>query len=112
MLGCVGTCEDSLPPFACHYQAQCCLAILSWMYFCRFIKRRSALYKLSSVLFVYDHTEHIKINLPFYFSLLAAILVTPFLMFFINVSSWNPGDAFVFSFFAHMLLLLVLVPFE
>lgn len=29
MLGCVGTCEDSLPPFAFHYQAQCCSAILS-----------------------------------------------------------------------------------
>lgn len=67
---------------------------------------------ISLLLFIYDHTEHIKINLPFYFSLLAAILVTPFLMFFINVSSWNPGDAFVFSFFAHLLLLLVLVPFE
>lgn len=67
---------------------------------------------ISLLLFTCDVPEHINIHLPFYCSSLADSLATPGLMLFRNVSSWDPGNIFVFSFLPHLPFSLVLGPFE
>lgn len=54
---------------------------------------------ITLLLWLYDHPEDTNINL-LYLSYLAGILITPFFTFVMNISSWDPGGTFVFSFFS------------
>lgn len=59
-----------------------------------------------------DLPGHIDLHLPFYFSPPANSLVPPGFVLFRNVSSWDPGNIFVFSFLSHWPFSLVVGPFE
>lgn len=59
-----------------------------------------------------DLPGHIDLHLPFYFSPPANSLAPPGFVLFRNVSSWDPGNIFVFSFLSHWPFSLVVGPFE